>query len=229
MNNKDNNQNNNKRRPTRVELYDTPKPGEEKKKRSFFNRKPKQPTSNHKHKTVSPNKKKNPYGISRRMFKVILGCLLVVLIATIVIFLVKQQDPVNVDSNDTTVSTSTSSRKKHKKSSSSSHKHRSNSNDSDDNDTQDTYSISTPSRSNSTPQTIQLTNNQLLTLPQLHNKTNHRRKNTTIKATANNNLLHNQQVAILGHSLIKVRKVLAPSQTHNQFNLTLKIININLE
>lgn len=102
MNNKDNNQNNNKRRPTRVELYDTPKPGEEKKKRSFFNRKPKQPTSNHKHKTVSPNKKKNPYGISRRMFKVILGCLLVVLIATIVIFLVKQQDPVNVDSNDTT-------------------------------------------------------------------------------------------------------------------------------
>mgnify|MGYP000454195596 CR=1 FL=1 len=78
-------------------------------------------------------------------------------------------------------------------------------------------------------QIIQLTNNQLLTLPQLHNKTNHRRKNTTIKATANNNLLHNQQVAILGHSLIKVRKVLAPSQTHNQFNLTLKIININLE
>ncbi len=148
MNNKDNNQNNNKRRPTRVELYDTPKPGEEKKKRSFFNRKPKQATPNHKHKTASPNKKKNPYGISRRMFKVILGCLLVVLIATIVIFLVKQQDPVNVDSNDTTVSTSTSSRKKHKKSSSSSHKHRSNSNDSDDNDTQDTYSISTPSRSN---------------------------------------------------------------------------------
>ena len=228
MNNKDNNQNNNKRRPTRVELYDTPKPGEEKKKRSFFNRKPKQPTSNHKHKTVSPNKKKNPYGISRRMFKVILGCLLVVLIATIVIFLVKQQDPVNVDSNDTTVSTSTSSRKKHKKSSSSSHKHRSNSNDSDDNDTQDTYSISTPSRSNSTPQTNHSTNQQPTT-PQLHNKTNHRRKNTTIKATANNNLLHNQQVAILGHSLIKVRKVLAPSQTHNQFNLTLKIININLE
>jgi len=78
-------------------------------------------------------------------------------------------------------------------------------------------------------QIIQLTNNQLLTLPQLHNKTNHRRKNTTIRATANNNLLHNQQAAILGHSLIKVRKVLAPSQTHNQFNLTLKIININLE
>lgn len=226
MNNKDNNQNNNKRRPTRVELYDTPKPGEEKKKRSFFNRKPKQPTPNHKHKTASPNKKKNPYGISRRMFKVILGCLLVVLIATIVIFLVKQQDPVNVDSNDTTVSTSTSSRKKHKKNSSSSHKHRSNSNDSDDNDTQDTYSISTPSRSNSTPQTNHSTN-QLLTLPQLHNKTNHRRKNTTIKATANNNLLHNQQVAILGHSLIKVRKVLAPNQTRNLLHL--KIININLE
>ena len=77
LNNKDNNQNNNKRRPTRVELYDTPKPGEEKKKRSFFNRKPKQTTPNHKHKTASPNKKKNPYGISRRMFKVILGCLLV--------------------------------------------------------------------------------------------------------------------------------------------------------
>lgn len=76
-------------------------------------------------------------------------------------------------------------------------------------------------------QIIQLTNNQLLTLPQLHNKTNHRRKNTTIKATANNNLLHNQQVAILGHSLIKVRKVLAPSQTRNLLHL--KIININLE
>lgn len=76
-------------------------------------------------------------------------------------------------------------------------------------------------------QIIQLTNNQLLTLPQLHNKTNHRRKNTTIKATANNNLLHNQQVAILGHSLIKVRKVLAPNQTRNLLHL--KIININLE
>ena len=50
-----------------------------------------------------------------------------------------------------------------------------------------------------------------------------------IKATANNNLLHNQQAAILGHSLIKVRKALAPSQTRNQFNLILKIININLE
>lgn len=78
-------------------------------------------------------------------------------------------------------------------------------------------------------QIIQLTNNQLLTLLQLHNKTNHRRKNTMIKATANNNLLHNQQAAILGHSLIKVRKVLVPSQTRNQFNLILKIININLE
>ena len=78
-------------------------------------------------------------------------------------------------------------------------------------------------------QIIQLTNNQLLTLPQLHNKTNHRRKNTTIKATANNNLLHNQQATILGHSPIKVRKVLVPSQTRNQFNLILKIININLE
>lgn len=76
-------------------------------------------------------------------------------------------------------------------------------------------------------QIIQLTNNQLLTLPQLHNKTNHRRKNTTIKATANNNLLHNQQAVILGHSLIKVRKVLAPSQTRNLLHL--KIININLE
>ncbi len=50
-----------------------------------------------------------------------------------------------------------------------------------------------------------------------------------IKATANNNLLHNQQATILGHSPIKVRKVLAPSQTRNQFNLILKIININLE
>lgn len=78
-------------------------------------------------------------------------------------------------------------------------------------------------------QVIQLTNNQLLTLPQLRNKTNHRRKNTMIKATANNNLLHNQQATILGHSPIKVRKVLAPSQTRNQFNLILKIININLE
>lgn len=78
-------------------------------------------------------------------------------------------------------------------------------------------------------QVIQLTNNQLLTLLQLHNKTNHRRKNTMIKATANNNLLHNQQAAILGHSLIKVRKVLVPSQTRNQFNLILKIISINLE
>lgn len=78
-------------------------------------------------------------------------------------------------------------------------------------------------------QVIQLTNNQLLTLPQLRNKTNHRRKNTMIKATANNNLLHNQQAAILGHSLIKVRKVLVPSQTRNQFNLILKIISINLE
>ena len=78
-------------------------------------------------------------------------------------------------------------------------------------------------------QIIQLTNNQLLTLPQLRNKTNHRRKNTMIKATANNNLLHNQQATILGHSPIKVRKVLAPSQTRNQFNLILKIININLE
>lgn len=76
-------------------------------------------------------------------------------------------------------------------------------------------------------QIIQLTNNQLLTLPQLHNKTNHRRKNTTIKATANNNLLHNQQATILGHSPIKVRKVLAPSQTRNLLHL--KIININLE
>ena len=160
-----------------------------------------------------------------------LGCLLVVLIATIVIFLVKQQDPVNVDSNDTTVSTSTSSRKKHKKSSSSSHKHRSNSNDSDDNDTQDTYSISTPSRSNSTlRQIIQLTNNQLLTLPQLHNKTNHRRKNTTINVTANNNLLHNQQAAILGHSLIKVRKYWLPVKPTTSSPTPLsKIININLE
>lgn len=78
-------------------------------------------------------------------------------------------------------------------------------------------------------QVIQLTNNQLLTLPQLRNKTNHRRKNTMIKATANNNLLHNQQATILGHSPIKVRKVLAPSQTRNQFNLILKIISINLE
>ena len=78
-------------------------------------------------------------------------------------------------------------------------------------------------------QVIQLTNNQLLTLLQLHNKTNHRRKNTMIKATANNNLLHNQQATILGHSPIKVRKVLAPSQTRNQFNFILKIININLE
>ena len=78
-------------------------------------------------------------------------------------------------------------------------------------------------------QVIQLTNNQLLTLPQLRNKTNHRRKNTMIKAIANNNLLHNQQATILGHSPIKVRKVLAPSQTRNQFNLILKIININLE
>ena len=78
-------------------------------------------------------------------------------------------------------------------------------------------------------QVIQLTNNQLLTLPQLRNKTNHRRKNTMIKATANNNLLHNQQATILGHSPIKVRKVLAPNQTRNQFNLILKIININLE
>lgn len=78
-------------------------------------------------------------------------------------------------------------------------------------------------------QVIQLTNNQLLTLPQLRNKTNHRRKKTMIKATANNNLLHNQQATILGHSPIKVRKVLAPSQTRNQFNLILKIININLE
>ena len=78
-------------------------------------------------------------------------------------------------------------------------------------------------------QVIQLTNNQLLTLPQLRNKTNHRRKSIMIKATINNSLLHNQQAAILGHSLIKVRKVLVPSQTRNQFNLILKIININLE
>ena len=88
MNNKDNNQNNNKRRPTRVELYDTPKPGEEKKKRSFFNRKPKQPTSNHKHKTVSPNKKKNPYGISSRMLTGTIGCILVEYNATIVMSIV---------------------------------------------------------------------------------------------------------------------------------------------
>ena len=60
-------------------------------------------------------------------------------------------------------------------------------------------------------------------------KLNLSRKNTMIKATANNNLLHNQQAAILGHSLIKVRKVLVPSQTRNQFNLILKIISINLE
>ena len=78
-------------------------------------------------------------------------------------------------------------------------------------------------------QIIQLINNQLLPLPQLHNKTNHRRKNTMIKAAANNNLLHNQQAAILGHNLLKVRKVLVHNQTHNQFNLILKIININLK
>ncbi len=155
-----------------------------------------------------------------------LGCLLVVLIATIVIFLVKQQDPVNVDSNDTTVSTSTSSRKKHKKSSSSSHKHRSNSNDSDDNDTQDTYSISTPSRSNSTPQTNHSTNQQPTTnssstpqtKPTIAGRTHHNQGNLT----ANNNLLHNQQAAILGHSLIKVRKYWLPVKPTTSSTLTLK-------
>ena len=77
-------------------------------------------------------------------------------------------------------------------------------------------------------QVIQLTNNQLLTLPQLRNKTNHRRKNTMIKATANNNqIVSNHQVIIQEHNLPKAIKIITHNRVRNLLHL--KIININLE
>lgn len=158
MINLDNKDKNDKKRLSRVELYDSPKS----QKRSFLSRKrasqPATPinndessnTVNSRRRQIVDRPQKSHHGgfFSRlfngrhrgKLYKTILFALLGILVVMIIVFAVKQQHPVNTDSTDTSVSSSSSSHhsRKHKRS------HSSSSDDNDnygDSDNQATYQI----------------------------------------------------------------------------------------
>lgn len=151
----DNKDKNDKKRLSRVELYDSPKS----QKCSFRSRKranrPAAPIHDESSDTVHSRRRqivdrpqKSHRGFFSRLFngrhrgklyKTILFTLLGVLVVMIIVFAVKQQHPVNTDSTDTSVSSSSSSHhsRKHKRS------HSSSSDDDNygDSDNQATYQV----------------------------------------------------------------------------------------
>lgn len=153
--NLDNKDKNEKKRLSRVELYDSPKS----QKRSFFSKKRArrsntpledeqfEPVHSRRRQIVDRPQKSHHGFFSRffngrhngKLYKTILFALLGVLVVMIIVFAVKQQHPVNTDSTDTSVSSSSSSHhsRKHKRS------HSSDSDDDDygDNENQATYQV----------------------------------------------------------------------------------------
>lgn len=173
----DNKDNNDKKRLSRVKLYDSPKS----QKRSFLSRKrasrPATPINDEsintvhsrRRQTVDHPQKSHRGGFFNRLFngrhrgklyKTILFALLGILVVMIIVFAVKQQHPVNTDSTDTSVSSSSSSHhsRKHKRS------HSSSSDDDDnygDSDNQATYQVpASRSDNNGTSSQSQTNNNQ---------------------------------------------------------------------